>query len=99
MNEGPQVIVRGGVVSIVYSASGSWTDTYCLGLLTASASSNLLSASSWTKRSTPLFQSANGLRAPGHHSFTVSPDGTEGWFLFHTARFPGAGIAVLPGVA
>ncbi|MBB3108827.1 GH43 family beta-xylosidase [Paenibacillus phyllosphaerae] len=91
VNEGPQVIVRGGVISLVYSASGSWTNDYCLGLITASASSNLLNASSWTKRSQPIFQSANSLYGPGHHSFTTSPDGTENWIVYHVAKYNNAG--------
>ncbi|MFD2611187.1 family 43 glycosylhydrolase [Paenibacillus gansuensis] len=91
VNEGPQVIVRNGTISLVYSASGSWTNGYCLGLITASTSSDLLSASSWTKRSTPIFSSANGIYGPGHHSFTKSKDGNEDWIIYHGARWDGAG--------
>lgn len=91
VNEGPELIVRNGVISLVYSASGSWTDGYCLGLVTASTSSNLLSASSWTKRSTPIFGSGNGLYGPGHHAFTKSPNGTEDWIIYHTAKYSGSG--------
>ncbi|QGG57456.1 family 43 glycosylhydrolase [Paenibacillus sp. B01] len=91
VNEGPQVIVRGSTISLVYSASGSWTDGYCLGLITAGTSANLLNASSWTKKSTPIFASANGIYGPGHHSFTKSPDGAEDWIVYHSARWQGAG--------
>ncbi|RED32329.1 family 43 glycosylhydrolase [Paenibacillus sp. VMFN-D1] len=91
VNEGPQVVVRDGVISLVYSASGSWTNDYCLGLITASVSSDLLNPASWTKRSQPIFASGNGLYGPGHHSFTQSPDGTEDWIVYHTAKFDGAG--------
>lgn len=91
INEGPQVIVRNGVISLVYSASGSWTDSYCLGLLTASTNANLLDASSWTKHAQPIFKSANGLYGPGHHSFTRSPDDSEDWIVYHTARWQGSG--------
>ncbi|MEK3885639.1 family 43 glycosylhydrolase [Paenibacillus sp. PL2-23] len=91
VNEGPQVIVKNGKISIVYSASGSWTNNYCLALITASTSSNLLQASSWTKKNTPIFQSSNGIFGPGHHSFTTSPDGTEDWIVYHAARWSGSG--------
>jgi GH43 family beta-xylosidase len=91
VNEGPQVIIRNGVISLVYSASGSWTDSYCLGLITARVGSDLLNAASWTKRSTPIFRSGNGLYGPGHHSFTKSMDGKEDWIVYHTARWPGSG--------
>lgn len=86
VNEGPEVIIRGSTINLVYSASGSWTDNYCLGLITASTTSNLLSASSWTKKSTPVFQTGNGIYGPGHYSFTKSKDGTEDWIVYHSAR-------------
>lgn len=91
VNEGPQVIVRNGLINLVYSASGSWTNDYCLGLITASATSDLLNPASWTKRSQPIFKSGNGLYGPGHHSFTQSPDGTEDWILYHVAKYNNAG--------
>lgn len=91
VNEGPQVIIREGMISLVYSASGSWTDDYCLGLITADSSSDLMDPASWVKRSEPIFSSGNGLYGPGHHSFTRSPDGTEDWILYHTAKYKGAG--------
>lgn len=91
VNEGPQVVVRNGVISLVYSASGSWTNDYCLGLITANASSNLLNPTSWNKRNQPIFQSGNGLYGPGHHSFTRSPDGTEDWIMYHTTKFNNSG--------
>lgn len=93
VNEGPQVLVRDGFVHVVYSASGSWTDHYCLGLLTARAGSDLLSPPSWRKRPEPVFRSGNGVFGPGHGSFTSSPDGTEDWIVYHAARDRGAGWA------
>ena len=49
---------------IIYSASGCWTPDYKLGQLTLTGS-NPLSASSWTKKWTPVFQrnDAGGLYA------------------------------------
>ena len=35
VNEGPQPVIQGDTVNLIYSASGSWTNEYCLGLLTA----------------------------------------------------------------
>ena len=76
VNEGPTVIQRNGRIFMTYSASATDAN-YCLGLLTASVTSNLLSASSWTKTPTPVFASnaATGQYGPGHNSFTVSDDG------------------------
>lgn len=91
INEAPQPIVKGNKVNLVYSANGSWSDSYNLGLLTASTTSNLLSAASWTKKNTSIFSSGSGIYGPGHNSFTKSPDGTEDWLIYHTARYSGAG--------
>lgn len=93
INEGPQTLIRGGRVFIVYSAAGSWTDHYCLGLLTARADADLLDPSSWRKSPRPIFAGANGVTAPGHGSFTTSPDGRQNWFIYHAARHPGSGWA------
>jgi hypothetical protein len=38
-----------------------------------------------------VFQSANGLYAPGHASFTKSKNNSEDWIVYHTARWSGAG--------
>lgn len=89
--EGPQVVVRGDRVNLIYSASGSWTDSYCLGLAVAHVGSDLLAAGSWAKHPAPIFESGNGVVGPGHCSFVPSPDGQEEWLIYHAARFPGAG--------
>lgn len=91
INEGPQVNIRGNTINLVYSANGSWTDSYCLGLITADITADLLNPASWVKRDKPIFSSANGVYGPGHHSFTTSPDGSEDWILYHAARWQGSG--------
>ena len=93
VNEGPQFLRKGNKVFIVYSASGCWTDQYSLGLLSAGVESDLLDSLSWTKHAEPVFQTSveNGVYAPGHNSFFVSPDGTEDWILYHANSAPGQG--------
>lgn len=91
VNEGPQVAIRNGIINLVYSASGSWTNDYCLGLITADVTRDLLDPASWHKREEPIFVSGNGLYGPGHHSFTTSPDGTEDWIVYHVAKYKDAG--------
>jgi hypothetical protein len=91
INEGPEVTIRNDVISLVYSASGSWTNDYCLGLITASTTSDLMNPASWKKHPEPIFKSANNVLAPGHHSLTKSPDGQEDWIIYHSARFSGSG--------
>lgn len=91
VNEAPQVLIRGKTINVVYSASGSWTDDYCLGILTAKLDSNLLDPAAWTKGSQPVFRRAENIFGPGHCSFTKSPNGKEDWIVFHAARFQGGG--------
>ena len=91
INEGPQVTVKDDTINLVYSANGSWTDSYCLGLITAKTSDDLMNPASWVKKDQPIFSSANGVFGPGHHSIVSSPDGTEDWIIYHAARWPGSG--------
>ncbi|HEX6358361.1 family 43 glycosylhydrolase [Actinophytocola sp.] len=88
VNEGPAVIQRNGRVFLTYSASATDAN-YCLGMLTASASSNLLNASSWTKSSQPVFTSnaATSQYGPGHNQFTTSEDGQSDIFVYHARNY------------
>ncbi|MER7727452.1 family 43 glycosylhydrolase [Streptomyces sp. NPDC096323] len=84
VNEGPAVIQRNGKVFMTFSASA--TDShYCMGMLTAPASANLLSAASWTKSAGPVFASnaATSQYGPGHNQFTVSEDGRSDILVYH----------------
>ncbi|WP_081954738.1 family 43 glycosylhydrolase [Paenibacillus graminis] len=91
INEGPQVTIKGDTINLVYSANGSWTDSYCLGLITAQIGDDLMNPGSWVKQDRPIFSSANGVYGPGHHSIVASPDGAEDWIIYHAARWPGSG--------
>ncbi|MER6013269.1 family 43 glycosylhydrolase [Streptomyces bluensis] len=84
VNEGPAVIQRNGKVFMTFSASATDAN-YCMGLLTASASADLLNASSWTKTANPVFASnaATSQYGPGHNSFTVSEDGRSDVLVYH----------------
>ncbi|GAB3176491.1 glycoside hydrolase family 43 protein [Telluribacter humicola] len=97
VNEGPQVLVRGSKVHIIYSASGCWTDHYSLGRITAPATSDLLAPASWKKHPQPVFQQSaeNGVYGTGHNSFFTSPDGREDWILYHANSEPGQGCGRL----
>ncbi|MCR4694382.1 MAG: family 43 glycosylhydrolase [Pseudobutyrivibrio sp.] len=93
INEGPQIAVSPtGVASIVYSASGSWSDTYCLGCLTLRAGADPMEASSWSKAAEPIFEkNDNTTFSTGHACFVGSPDGKEDYLVFHATRFAGGG--------
>jgi GH43 family beta-xylosidase len=90
VNEGPQVLRRDGRLFIIYSASGSWTDDYCLGQLTYTGGS-VLSADSWSKKDAPVFEQTGHVFGPGHACFVKTPDGGEDWMVYHTAKYRRAG--------
>lgn len=82
VNEGPAVLIRNGRVFMAYSAAK--TDaSYCLGLLTASADSDLLDVKSWIKSPAPVLRSGNGVYGPGHNQFTTSDDGKRDLLVYH----------------
>ncbi|OMF28079.1 hypothetical protein BK133_18865 [Paenibacillus sp. FSL H8-0548] len=91
INEGPQILKRDGKIFIIYSGSGSWTDDYALGMLT-NTDGNVLNPASWTKAG-PIFYKTDTAYAPGHASFTKSPDGTEDWVVYHATEKSGDGWA------
>lgn len=93
VNEGPVALLHRNRLFIVYSASGCWTDNYCLGMISYKGSGDLLDASSWSKSPYPVFSQKpeNNAYAPGHNSFFKSPDGKEDWIIYHANPQPGQG--------
>jgi GH43 family beta-xylosidase len=93
VNEGPEVLIHGNKLFLVYSASGCWTPHYCLGMLTANANSDLLNPLSWQKHPEPVFGHSpeNGVYGTGHNCFFKSPDGKENWILYHANDKPDQG--------
>jgi GH43 family beta-xylosidase len=90
VNEGPQVLQNNGRLFLIYSASGSWGDDYCLGQL-AFTGTEPLDPRSWTKKPGPVFTRTANVFGPGHCSFVKSPDGKEDWIVYHAAKYSGAG--------
>ncbi|MDX3380701.1 family 43 glycosylhydrolase [Streptomyces niveiscabiei] len=92
VNEGPEPLYHDGRTFLTYSASFCGTADYKLGQLELTGS-DPLSASSWTKKQTPVFQrgDANGVYGPGHNGFFTSPDGTESWIVYHANSSPSGG--------
>lgn len=89
VNEGPAVLVKDGVVTVVYSGSGSWTDDYCLIGLTCT-DGNLLNADSWVKSSEPLLSKSDMTYGPGHCFFVKADDGSD-WVMYHANLESGTG--------
>ena len=71
-------------ILIYYSASGTWTPYYSVGLLHADANSDLLKPASWIKSEDPVFTKdvENQVFATGSPCFIPSPDNTEIYFLY-----------------
>jgi GH43 family beta-xylosidase len=80
--EGPQVLRRNGDIFIVYSASGSWTPDYCLGLL-HNNTHDVLNPDAWTKHG-PVFKKTDQVWGVGHCSFVKSLCQTEDWIIYHS---------------
>ncbi|WP_026674030.1 glycoside hydrolase family 43 protein [Alkalihalobacterium bogoriense] len=88
VNEGPAVLKRNGKIFITFSASA--TDfNYCMGILTAEDTSDLLDPKSWVKHPEPVFKTneETGQYGPGHNSFTVSEDGTQDVIVYHARNY------------
>ena len=74
INEGPVALVKGKTVHIIYSASGSWSDYYCLGKLTFSGEGDILDKNNWKKSDAPVFSKTDKTFGPGHCSFTTDAE-------------------------
>jgi len=90
INEGPAALEHGGRIFIIYSASASWTDHYCLGQIEL-VGADPMNPKAWRKKPTPVFAPTDKVFGPGHCSFIKSPDGREDWIIYHSAKGPGSG--------
>ncbi|OBR64244.1 alpha-N-arabinofuranosidase [Paenibacillus oryzae] len=88
VNEGAAVIKHGGKIFISYSASAT-DHNYCLGLLWADGSADLLNPLSWSKSPVPVFvtDEEHGQYGPGHNSFTVAEDGKTDIMVYHARSY------------
>ncbi len=79
--EGPQVLKKNGKLFIIYSASGSWSVDYCLGMLVFRGG-DILNRSNWEKVG-PVFHKTDFVYGVGHCSFVQSQDESEDWIVYH----------------
>lgn len=90
INEGPAVLQHDGKTFLVYSASGSWTDDYCLGMLTLTGD-DPMNPEHWEKERKPVFRKRPGVcYGPGHNSFCQASDGSV-WMIYHANLVSGTG--------
>lgn len=81
VNEAPAALYKNDTIHIVYSASLSMTDDYCLGLLTF-RSGDIMNPQNWEKSSKPIFSQAEQAYGPGHCSF-FKAENEEDWIIYH----------------
>src|SRR5205807_10497751 len=79
--EAPQVLKRNGDIFVLYSASGSWTAEYCLGML-HNRTRDVLNPRAWTKHG-PVLKKTEEAWGVGHCSFVKSLGETEDWLIYH----------------
>ncbi|WP_207434156.1 family 43 glycosylhydrolase [Sabulibacter ruber] len=96
VNEGPEVLKnKDGNPFLVYSASGCWTDSYSLGMLTLKENGDPLKPEDWVKSTNPVFstKAESSAFGPGHNGFFKSPDSKEDWIIYHANPLAGQGCA------
>lgn len=80
INEGPCVYIKDGKLRVIYSASGSWANHYCMGILEF-LGGDLLDACQWKKQAFPALSIEDGWNGPGHCSITT--DNKTDYIAFH----------------
>lgn len=85
VNEGPATMIHNSKIYLAFSASATGPE-YCIGLMYADISSDLLNIESWTKLDMPLLTSGDleGEYGPGHNSFVRDENGD--WFFVYHSR-------------
>lgn len=78
VNEGPAVLKHADKLYVCFSASGTGPE-YCVGLLEADITADLLTPQSWKKYPRPILssQDLSGEYGPGHNSFIKDEDGND----------------------
>lgn len=85
VNEGPAVLKQGGKIFVCFSAAGTGIE-YCVGLLSADETADLMNITSWKKYDKPLLTSDDLYQeyGPGHNSFTT--DENDNFVFVYHAR-------------
>lgn len=85
VREGPEFLMHGDTVYLVYSMCDASTPDYRLGALVAKVGSDLSQSGSWTQYPKLLMARVdqNSVWGTGHNFFFKSPDGKEDWNAYH----------------
>lgn len=78
VNEGPFILRRDDKIYLTFSASSTGA-CYCIGMLEADISSDLLDPLSWKKYKEPIVKadSSRNIYGPGHNCFTMDEEGND----------------------
>lgn len=82
INEGPYALYGKNLIHIVYSGSGSWSDDYCLGLLTFKGG-DIMDINNWVKKDRPILERTETALGPGHASFFGDPRNGKKYVTYH----------------
>lgn len=78
-NEGPFMIKHNGTYYLTYTGSGYEEVTYSVTYATSDSPLGKFKKYEYG----PILSSANKIRGTGHHCFTMSPDGSEMFIVYH----------------
>ena len=90
INEGPEILKNGDNIFVIYSASGSWTDDYCLGMLTLRGD-DVCDSSNWVKCPRAVLSKVDTAYGPGHCCFIKSKNGNINYIAYHSNLISGTG--------
>jgi len=106
VTEGPFFIYNQGVSYLIYSGSSTWSPDYCLGMMSIDTEGDPMNPDDWWYGGDqPVFwrNDEESVYTTGHAAFTVSPDGTETWMVYHgtvnTTHIDGYRIARLEKIS
>jgi GH43 family beta-xylosidase len=89
VNEGPFFIYNRNVSYLLFAASFTFSEYYCLGLMSIDQGLDPMNASNWWygPEDGPVFYKNDdeNVFGSGHASFTTSPDYSETWMVYHAA--------------
>jgi len=85
VNEGPFFIYNRNVSYMIFSGSSTWDPGYCLTQMSIEDGKDPLIPQDWASAPGPVFRrnDEEDVYTTGHAAFTVSPDGTETWMVYH----------------
>ncbi len=90
INEGPEILIRGKRLHLIYSGSWCGSGQYAMGRLSVPLKADLMDPAVWStaKVAGAVFAGdpERGVFGPGHGSFFTSPNGRESWMVYHATE-------------